>query len=101
MASIGKWCVQTEIKCFIHFGYSGCSDIYLFVGAPGFFLSLGQKQNFFLTSDKEVAGMGQILLVQWYHNGTNAEKDRKKGMEGVVTPGQGQHDATSALYVCV
>lgn len=70
MASISKWCVQTEIKCFIHFGYSGCTDIYLFVGAPGFFLSLGQKQNFFLASDKEVAGMGVDLagtvVPQWY-----------------------------------
>lgn len=33
------------------------------------------------------------------HNGTNARKDGKKGLEGVISSGQGQHDATSALYV--
>lgn len=64
---------------------------------------LVRSRSFFLTSDKEVAGVGAGLAGGYcqlaVHNGTNARKDGKKGLEGVISSGQGQHDATSALYV--
>lgn len=67
---------------------------------------LVRSRSFFLlaeASDKEVAGVGAGLAGGYcqlaVHNGTNARKDGKKGLEGVISSGQGQHDATSALYV--
>lgn len=31
----------------------------------------------------------------------NAEEDGKKGTDDVITPGQGQHDTTRTISICI